>query len=94
MPNSDRMYTAVTKDICVSGIRFTTIEKLQNGISVELKLKLPNIQNPVHAYGQIVWQKKTNFEDNISTDVGIEFLNIEEDNKNTFLKYLCDLIYG
>ena len=94
LPGSDRIYTAVTKDISASGIRFETVENFQNGLGLELTLKLPNIQNPVHVYGKIAWQEKSNRKDGVFTDVGIEFVKVEEDNKNTFLKYLCDLIYG
>lgn len=94
LPNSDKIYTATTKDISALGVRFTTNENLKEDSNLEITLKLPNAQNPVHASGRIAWLKKLNLEDNTPFDVGIEFLRIEEDNKNTFLKYLCDLIYG
>jgi Tfp pilus assembly protein PilZ len=94
LPNSDRVYAATTKDISALGIRFETKEKLAEGSMLEIKLKVPSAQNPVHASGRIAWLKRLNLEDDAPSDVGVEFLKIEEDNKNTFLKYLCDLIYG
>jgi hypothetical protein len=60
----------------------------------ELKLDLPGTQNPVHAKGIVVWKKKISLEDRSPYDVGIEFSEIEEDNKNTFLKFFCDHIYN
>ena len=39
-------------------------------------------------------KKKLSLEDNSPFDVGTELVDIEEDNKNTFLKFLCDLIYN
>jgi Tfp pilus assembly protein PilZ len=94
LPNSDRIRTASTKDISALGLRFTVNENLEKGSPLEIKLKLPNVQNAIHASGRVAWSKKTGLEDKSSFEVGIEFLKIEEDNKNTFLKYLCDLIYG
>jgi c-di-GMP-binding flagellar brake protein YcgR len=94
LPGSDKLHTAATKDISAVGIRFTTAEELELGSGVEIKLRLPNIQNAIHASGRVAWSKKSSLENNASYEIGIEFLKIEEDNKNTFLKYLCDLIYG
>lgn len=91
LPDSDKINKAVTKDISAIGLRFAANEKLRKDLNLEIKLKLPNTQNPVHVYGRVAWIKK---EDGASFDTGIEFIKIEEDNKNTFLKYLCDLIYG
>lgn len=94
LPDSDKVRTATTKDISALGLRFTTSEKLQEGSMLEIKVALPNAQSAIHASGRIAWLKKNSLENNAPFDVGIEFLKIEEDNKNTFLKYLCDLIYG
>ena len=104
LSDSSQVYKAVTKDISALGVRFATNEELKEDTDLELTLKLPNVQNPVHATGRIIWVKRPVPEDNIPPnpnywplfhyEVGIEFSKIEEDNKNTFLKYLCDLIYG
>ncbi|MDD5449255.1 MAG: PilZ domain-containing protein [Candidatus Omnitrophica bacterium] len=94
LPNSDRVYTATTKDISALGIRFTSNDRMQIGSLLEIKLSLPNAESAIHASGRVAWLKKIGLEDNAPFDIGIEFLKIEEDNKNTFLKYLCDLIYG
>jgi Tfp pilus assembly protein PilZ len=92
--DSDKVRKAVTKDISAFGIRFATTDRLETGSNLEVALKIPNVPNPVHASGKIAWSKKASAEGNSPFDVGIEFVKIEEDNKNTFLKYLCDLIYG
>jgi Tfp pilus assembly protein PilZ len=91
--NSDKKYSASTKDISAVGLRVSTPQKLEEGAIIEITLKLPNSQNAVHASGRIAWSKKITAEDKLY-DCGIEFTKIEEDNKNTFLKYMCDLIYG
>lgn len=92
--NNNKVYKIITKDISAFGVRFATTEKMQEGSGLELTLRLPNVPNPVHASGRIAWSKKVSPEGNAPFDVGIEFVKIEEDNKNTFLKYLCDLLYG
>lgn len=94
LSDSQKLCKSVTKDISALGLRFTSSEELKKGSGLEIKLKLPNIPNPVHASGRIAWIDKIGTDDAAPFDVGVEFLKIEEDNKNTFLKYLCDLIYG
>jgi c-di-GMP-binding flagellar brake protein YcgR len=89
------VYNAVTKDISADGLRLESEAKDLNISSViELKLEIYGAHNPVHAKGKVVWKKKLTLEDDAPFDVGIELLEIEEDNKNTFLKFLCDLIYN
>ena len=83
-----------TKDLSCEGLRFTSDEDLKKGSGLELNLDIPNASNPVHIDAKVVWTKRLSTEDGSPFDVGIEFTKIEEDNKNTFLKYLCDLIYG
>jgi len=86
---------AITKNISAHGLRFETTDKvLKESDSIEMKLTLPGASNPVHAKAAVIWKKKLSLEDSSPFDAGVEFTEIEEDNKNTFLKNLCDLIYG
>lgn len=93
-PEQNKVLQAVSKDISALGVRFETKEKIKEGATLELTLELPKASNPVHARGKLVWSKRISLEDSSPYDVGVEFIKIEEDNKNTFLKYLCDLIYN
>ncbi len=89
-----KMHNADTKDISAEGIRFTAADKALNASDViELKLNILGAPNSVHAKGRIMWKERMTLEDNSPFDFGVEFIEIEEDNKNTFLKFLCDLIY-
>jgi c-di-GMP-binding flagellar brake protein YcgR len=83
-----------TKDLSCDGLRFTSKEEIGEGALLELNLNIPNANNPIHIKGKVVWTKKLSLEDGSPFEIGVEFLDIEEDNKNTFLKYLCDLIYN
>jgi len=95
VPNTGIVHSSVTKDMSVDGLRLVTKARdLEEGSVLELKLGLYGANNPVHAKGKVVWIKQLSLEDNAPFDVGIELTEIEEDNKNTFLKFLCDLIYN
>ena len=92
---NNKIYTVISKDISADGLRFQTAEKtVEEGSTLEMKLEIPNVANPVHAKSKVMWKKKLSLEDKAPFDVGSEFTEIEEDNKNTFLKFLCDLIYN
>jgi hypothetical protein len=95
VPETGSVYNALTKDISTDGLRMESGAKdiKVSGI-VELKLDIPGTHNPVHVKGKIVWKKRLSIEDNAPYEIGVEFIEIEEDNKNTFLKFLCDLIYN
>ena len=89
------IYNSVTKDISADGLRFeSTAKDLKEPDIIEIRLDIYGANNPVHAKGKIIWKKRVSLEDNAPYDIGIEFTEIEEDNKNTFLKFLCDLIYN
>ncbi|MFA5143106.1 MAG: PilZ domain-containing protein [Candidatus Omnitrophota bacterium] len=91
----DKVYAVTAKDISAEGLRFQTADKMvKEGDILEMRLDMQNVLSPVHATGKIMWKKKLSLEDNAPFDVGMELLEIEEDNKNTFLKFLCDLIYN
>ena len=95
IPETGKICATVTKDISADGLRFETHDNdLRESAVIELRLEIPAAPNPVHAKGRIIWKRKLSLEDSAPFTVGIEFCEIEEDNKNTFLKFLCDLIYN
>ncbi|MFH1782817.1 MAG: PilZ domain-containing protein [Candidatus Omnitrophota bacterium] len=81
--------TAKTKNVNTGGLQLITDEKLDAGSKVELKIFVPDGLNPVHMNGVVLWSKG----DDKPFNSGIEFGKVEEDNKNTFLKFLCELMY-
>ena len=93
--DDDKLHNVTAKDISADGMRFQTTDKgPKEGSLLEMRLDTPAMGNPIHAKGRIIWKKRLSLEDNAPFDVGVEILGIEEDNKNTFLKFLCDLIYN
>lgn len=85
--------TGITKDVSAGGMHILTEEKLETGSKVELKVIIPEALNPAHLAGIVLWAMEATGEKKPSYSAGIEFADIEEDNKNTFLKFLCDLMY-
>lgn len=91
---NNSLASVVTKNISADGFRFEAHDaKLSEDSLIEIKLDFPETTNPVHANGRVVWKKKISLEDRAPFDFGIEFTEVEEDNKNTFLKFFCDLLY-
>jgi hypothetical protein len=70
---------------------FETDRKLPTGTDVKIDIHTPKGGNAVHCAGRVIWSTQTS--DSLKYYNGIEFTNIEEDNKNTFLRFLCDAIY-
>lgn len=85
--------TGVTRDMSAGGIQLLTEESLNVGDKLELKCFIPEALNPAHLNGIILWSKIVSTGKKPSYSAGIEFKDIEEDNKNTFLKFLCELMY-
>lgn len=85
--------TGITKDVSAGGLQLLTEEKLETGNKLELKVFIPGALNPAHLNGIVLWSKETDTGKGPSCGAGIEFGDVEEDNKNTFLKFLCDLMY-
>lgn len=93
--NGGKVSKAVSTNISADGLRFQTEDRsINEGDSLELKLSMPGAANPIHAKAKVVWSKRISLEDGSPSDVGLEFIDIEEDNKNTFLKNFCDLMYS
>ena len=91
----DKVYNVTAKDISAEGLRFQTTDRMiKEGDTLEMRLDIRAVANPVHVKSKIMWKKKLSLEDNAPFDVGTELIEIEEDNKNTFLKFLCDLLYN
>ena len=89
--NNAEKITACAWDISASGIMIETDAKLKVGIEADIDMAPYESLNPIHCKGKIVWSAARSIGNGYN--YGVKFISIEEDNKNTFLKFLCDLIY-
>lgn len=83
---------AVTRNISATGLLIETDESLPIGSNVSIDIDTPKANNPIHCTGKVVWAAP--IANSEKFNLGIELMDIEEDNKNTFLKFLCDTIYN
>lgn len=90
----DRVEELVTKNISPVGFRFEVPTELDESEKLEIALTLPTIDVVIKLEAKVVWQSKISLEDKAPYDVGVDITSIEDKNKNVFLKYLCDLLYG
>ena len=88
------VYRKGCTDISPDGVKFFDDSETPVGKKLEIKLEASDISNPVHLDGVVIWSRKISLEDGAPFTTGVKFSGIEEDNKNTFLKFLCDLLYA
>jgi c-di-GMP-binding flagellar brake protein YcgR len=95
LSGKERIRKSVTRDISAQGISF---EAEDDGINIDsvldMSISLPGTPNPVHAKGIVIWKERVSLRDGSPIKVGLELAELEEDNKNTFLKFMCDLLYA
>ena len=84
---------SITSDVSAQGMQLLTSDKLELGDKIDLKIFVPDALNPAHIKGVIVWSREFGAAGNHPYIAGIDFEKIEEDNKNTFLRFLCSLMY-
>ncbi|MDD4957159.1 MAG: PilZ domain-containing protein [Candidatus Omnitrophica bacterium] len=86
--------TAQVKNVSPVGLGIEILRELKIAQNLDLELFLPGENAPVVLKGIVAWQAKKSLEDSSPYDVGIEIMDISDRDKNKFLKYLCDLLYG
>ena len=90
-PKIERIGT--TRDVSAQGMQLLTSDKLEPGDKIDFKIFVPEALNPSHMKGNVVWSRELEHPKSHSYSAGIDFGKIEEDNKNTFLRFLCNLMY-
>jgi len=89
--NSTSGVKSHTRNISATGMMVESTAKLPVGIEAKLEFNPSGAHNPVHCSGKIIWVTQKGKGGKYYS--GIKLTKIEEDNKNTFLKFLCDAIY-
>ena len=89
----DGNYEVKTTNVSPVGLRFDLPKELPESDDIKVSLYIPTSSSPIRLTCKLVWQVKKSLEDTAPFDVGVEVIHIGDDNKNDFLKYLCDLLY-
>ncbi|MBL7130434.1 MAG: PilZ domain-containing protein [Candidatus Omnitrophica bacterium] len=89
--SQQREHTA-TKNISAGGICLIAHEQLRAGDILSLTFSLPNNESPIIVKGKVVWIKSFKVaSEKESYDVGIEFIDINEVNRERIDKYVFSL---
>jgi c-di-GMP-binding flagellar brake protein YcgR len=85
------LFTTGSRNISSGGICIIAFEKLNTGDILDLKFSLPGLKKFVVGKGRVVWINDCNVEgsktDNVY-EVGIEFVNIKEQDKNKIQEFV------
>lgn len=90
----DREEKLTTKNISPVGFMIETTESFDKEKPFSCEFNIASDKDPVIVKGKIIWQNKVSLADGAPFEVGIDIVDIDDAGKNTFLKYLCDLLYG
>lgn len=82
-----------TNNLSAVGVNFESPKKFDISKELDLVLYLPPDLNAIHIRGRVVWCRKTSLEDFAPHQVGVELLEVREEDKNDFLKFMCDMMY-
>lgn len=91
--SDSRTEKVLTKNISPVGFMFETAKKFEDSEDLDMILVLPSGGMRVGIKGRIMWQNKISLEDGAPFNIGVDLVEIGDDNKNAFLKYLCDVLY-
>ena len=80
----------LSKNISKGGICLIVYDELKKDDLLDLKIFLPDTNNPVEAMGQVVWASEFIIGDKIGKryDVGIEFVKISDKDKDRIDRYV------
>jgi len=83
--------SSFTENISPVGICFLADEKIEINTLLGLKIHLPDSKNPLEAKGKVIWTDISGFlsvERAKHYDVGVEIIEIDEDNRAKILEYI------
>ena len=84
----------VTKNISAGGICLIVYEKIETATVLDLRIYLRDINATIEARGQVKWSSYFTMapDSRPRYDIGIEFIEIKEPDRQQLSKYVLDLI--
>ena len=81
------------KNISAAGICIVADDDLEIGTILSLRVYLPGNDAPIYTKGRVIWKSefKIGYGSKPSYDMGVEFLEIEEEDKRKIFKYVAKL---
>ena len=92
-PHKQLTIPTKSKNIGAGGICLISEQELRTGELLKLEIRLPEDQPVVHAVGRVVWIKTFSVatEKSMRFDMGIEFLEIAQEDRQRINKYVFSL---
>jgi hypothetical protein len=83
-----------TKNISPMGFMLRIGRELEENTLLPFSLKACPDGSPVGIKGKVIWQNRVSLEDGSPFEAGIDICDINDADKNEFLRCICDLLYG
>lgn len=80
-----------TCDVSTGGVRFMTNKFFSTARQLILELDIPTLTKPLKAVSKIVWIKKAKAGEDYEYEVGNQFMEITEKDKELIAKYVSSL---
>ncbi|MBN3039185.1 MAG: PilZ domain-containing protein [Candidatus Omnitrophica bacterium] len=78
-----------SKDVSAGGICMYLGEELVADTPLQLEIVIPDLKDPIHALGRVVWQKKDKGqEEQVKLETGIEFTGISDFDRFNINRYV------
>ena len=88
----DKNIKAVSKNIAAGGICIIAYEQLKTGSVLELNINIAEINRTVKAKGKVIWNSEfTVGQDQPRYDVGVEFVEISDSDRQLISQYVFKL---
>lgn len=78
--------SSLVKNIGGGGILFLVKENLKDGDLLDLKIQIPNLHEPIHAVGEVVWVS--------GSEVGVRFRDVAAKDLHHILEYVHTIGIG
>jgi c-di-GMP-binding flagellar brake protein YcgR len=88
---SEDLKLTLTKNISAGGICLIVYESFKEGDLLDLKIGLPQDENPINAVGRVVWSIEffiLNDTKSKRYDIGVEFVNLDPKERERINKYV------
>jgi uncharacterized protein (TIGR02266 family) len=91
----DMPIKSYSRNISAGGLCILTLEKYNPGTCLSLSFNMPGEVEPINTTGMVMWIKEFNIGDlksNTAYDVGVEFVNLNEDDMRKISQYTLKFI--
>ena len=83
-----RTYASFSKDIGGGGVRIFVKEELRSGDLLELQIRIPHLEEPIRAIGEVMWYAVSKDRANETREAGVRFRDIDPGDLHAILEFV------